>query len=436
MQNEWSHRAIGTLTVSARQRSRPDATGRASYQIRYKAPDPVVRRRDGSPELTRREATVRAASLEAALDEAQRLQSEQTRHPITASSGQQLGDFLTEWVDFRQVQAEQRFADEERSGAVEKKGRPALRTVDGDREAVKRLAGCTFMRVPLALVDHDTMDAIEAELAARFSSQTIKNTWAVVSKALSQAVKWRRLAANPARQTQPPEVRRSRRKKHSTLEEVMKLYDACTDEPANLVLAAYVAVGFMTGARPSELLALTWADIDFARAEFDVTKVMTRRERRQHYIRPGGKTEESETYVVIPAFALAALKRLHSEYLALKQVYGMGWNAGQVVFWAPKNRNFGKHWTPTGLYHALELRADNAGLAFTGLYALRHGCATYLLEEGADIHTVKETLRHSSIALTSDTYAARTRKITSRSKAVFDRIGGGEVTSIERSRRK
>lgn len=177
-----------------------------------------------------------------------------------------------------------------------KSGRPTLRTVDGDREALQRLLRCRLVKTPLAMVNENTLDAVEAELASRYSSRTIKNTWAVLAKALAQAVKWKRITRNPAQTTDAPEVARNRKVRHYTLEEMLALQRACaTSCDPHPVLPAYVAVAFMTGARPEELLALQWPDIDFAAGEFRVTKVLARSQKLGHYVRTGAKTEDSET---------------------------------------------------------------------------------------------------------------------------------------------
>jgi integrase len=46
-----------------------------------------------------------------------------------------------------------------------------------------------------------------------------------------------------------------------------------------------------------------------------------------------------------------------------------------------------------------------AGLPQRGFHALRHSCATLLLLKGVDPRVIMETLGHSQISLTLDTYA-------------------------------
>lgn len=85
----------------------------------------------------------------------------------------------------------------------------------------------------------------------------------------------------------------------------------------------------------------------------------------------------------------------------------------------PKWTETGKVWTtPTGgwlhpdvvtkTFHRIR---ERAGLPPVNLRDLRHLAATILHASGADIHTIKETLRHSTITLTSDTYTSLLREV-------------------------
>ena len=64
-----------------------------------------------------------------------------------------------------------------------------------------------------------------------------------------------------------------------------------------------------------------------------------------------------------------------------------------------------------------------ASVAATGIkfrfMEFRHNCATALLETGADIHTVKEILGHSSITTTARYLAL----VDERKRAAVERLG-------------
>ena len=54
--------------------------------------------------------------------------------------------------------------------------------------------------------------------------------------------------------------------------------------------------------------------------------------------------------------------------------------------------------------HQLKKATESADIGPMTLHDLRHTCASMLINEGADIKTVSEQLRHSSITITLDTY--------------------------------
>ncbi|MGA5340367.1 tyrosine-type recombinase/integrase [Streptomyces griseoincarnatus] len=86
----------------------------------------------------------------------------------------------------------------------------------------------------------------------------------------------------------------------------------------------------------------------------------------------------------------------------------------------PKWTETGKIWTTAtgGWLHPdtvsktfQRIRARVPGLPPINVRDLRHVAATILHAAGADLHTIKETLRHSTIKLTSDTYTSLLREV-------------------------
>jgi site-specific recombinase XerD len=81
---------------------------------------------------------------------------------------------------------------------------------------------------------------------------------------------------------------------------------------------------------------------------------------------------------------------------------GAAWNDTDVVFTKPNGQQLHPAEVTDGF---LELAAE-AGLPPIRLHDLRHGAATLALAAGADLKVVQETLRHSSITITADTYTS------------------------------
>jgi integrase len=78
----------------------------------------------------------------------------------------------------------------------------------------------------------------------------------------------------------------------------------------------------------------------------------------------------------------------------------------------------GQPWHPELVSERFERLVTDAGLPPIRLHDLRHCAATYLKAAGADMKDIQETLGHSSMAITADTYTSVIHELeTERAKA-------------------
>jgi integrase len=71
---------------------------------------------------------------------------------------------------------------------------------------------------------------------------------------------------------------------------------------------------------------------------------------------------------------------------------------------APETTN-GRVADPRSLNRMLTILCRDAGVRRVRVHDLRHTCASLLLAQGVDARTITETLGHSTITMTLDTYA-------------------------------
>lgn len=177
-----------------------------------------------------------------------------------------------------------------------------------------------------------------------------------------------------------------------------------------------------SGLRIGEALGLTWDDIDFDQATVTVRRSLAK-------IGPGEwglteqKTSRSRRTVPIPVTTVRAMREAKDRQDAERAGAGRDWQKhpeGQPVF----VNEYGRRFEPTSANRQLDLALKRAGLPHIRLHDLRHGYASALLTEGVPLLTVSRLLGHSSIVITSDTYAHLTQSMTRDAAAAMGRVLG------------
>lgn len=150
-------------------------------------------------------------------------------------------------------------------------------------------------------------------------------------------------------------------------------------------------IGWYTGARISEVLSLTWDDIDFENHKISITGDL--------------KTKASNRTILVSNNLIQILKKVkqnsHSKYVCTKD----GFN--------PINISYFK----SNLHHLM----DNLDFKFT-FHKLRHTHATLLIQNGANIKDVQYRLGHTDVNTTLNIYTHLTDNSSSASVNIFDNI--------------
>lgn len=132
---------------------------------------------------------------------------------------------------------------------------------------------------------------------------------------------------------------------------------------------------YASGLRLSELVNLTWSQIDL----------------NAHIVHVVGKGDKER---IVPFYA--SLSRLLQEYrLRYWMLYAK--DGETAVFLS----NRGQKMTPRGVQFVMQKHADQIGMAMkVHPHMLRHSFATHLMDNGADIRIVQELLGHASLSTT------------------------------------
>lgn len=250
------------------------------------------------------------------------------------------------------------------------------------------------------------------------SAKTVQNIRIVLRAALNQALKWGKVTRNVATLVDPPRVEKFKIAP-LTREQAQQLLDSVRGERLEVLYRLALSLGLRKG----EVLALRWADLDFARHTLRVAGSVQVVDRRPQIVSP--KTAASVRTLPLPAVLAQALLR-HREQLELERAANSAdWNKLGLVFPATNGNLI---W-PRNLNVAFKRVLRRAGLPeTTRFHDLRHSCATLLIQQGVHLRVVMEILGHSSITITADTYAhvlpETQRDAISQLDALFPEDGG------------
>lgn len=240
---------------------------------------------------------------------------------------------------------------------------------------------------------HDLDRFYRSLLDAGLSTTTVRQYHAILSAALSQAVKWDWIERNPALNASPPSVRPPSTKV-PTVDQLNDLWRraAATDE----VLATAIALASLTGARRGELCALRWSDVDLAAGRLHIRRSLSVVD-AVHHIGPT-KTHQ-ERRVSLDETAVDVLRRHWSEQRDLSNRAGSPLVPDPYVL--SYNANAGRPVSPDTITHRFADLAD--GLC--RFHDLRHFSVTTLIAAGVDVRTVAARHGHASATMTLDRYA-------------------------------
>lgn len=177
-------------------------------------------------------------------------------------------------------------------------------------------------------------------------------------------------------------------------------------------------IGFNTGMRGGEIVALTWNNIDLDNGLIHVKHTLVAGEKgSKQYILGTPKTKSSYRTISIGKSLIDILIE-HREWQHNNKIkYGQWYQDSNFVCTKengePLNINSYKYLSRVVNYEL--------GINFS-MHSLRHTHATLLLENGANIKDIQKRLGHSKIATTMDTYSHVTEKMKNDTVNIFEKI--------------
>jgi integrase len=319
---------------------------------------------------TRREA---ADKLKALIDKAEQ--------GIVGRPGETVADYLARWLELIKEEVKPR-SRAKFEGVVRLHIIPTIGSV--------KLAKLTGLQV---------QELINAKAQQGMAPQSVIHIRNTLRLAFNRAVRLNLLARNPVVHVEIPRLPDHRVQPLSATE-AERLLEAAQGSR----LETFYTLALATGARRGELLGLKWPDVDLATGRLTISRALQRIEGQKGLHLTETKTRSANRTIILPQFAIAALRAHHTRQLQERLISGPDWrNLETNLIFTGRD---GQPLEPIQLHRDFKTVLKRAGLpATTRIHDLRHSAASLLLAKGVPLKLVQDLLGHSSIAVTSAFYA-------------------------------
>jgi integrase len=230
------------------------------------------------------------------------------------------------------------------------------------------------------------------------SGSTVLQLHRILHRAFQSACEWDYIDKNPLQYVKGPT--KNKPHPHSlTVEQVIIMLDRAQKEE-EFWFFTLLSLAATSGLRRGEILALTWADCNFT------TNMITVNQSLQ-YIKKEGlstkapKTEKSHEAIPVPSDVMKVLETHKKRQVAERLKIGSKWQKKDLVFpnWC------GDYQHPDNVTHLFKEFMVKIDLPDFHFHNLRHTTASILINKGEAAKSVQETLRHATLATTSDIYS-------------------------------
>lgn len=230
------------------------------------------------------------------------------------------------------------------------------------------------------------------DLLDLLTPQTIKVHLNVLNLALKRAYRLKLIKENPVQFVEVPKNRKYKNEIYNA-EDMQKLLEK--SQGTSMELPIVLAGGL--GLRISEILGLTWNNVDFNNFTITIDKITVRN--NGQVILKDPKTESSIRTISAPKEVILMLKQLKKDRLAAKL---RGEKSHRELIFYDKNLN---PIAPDVLSKKFRLFLKENNLKHIRFHDLRHSHVTLLIDAKVPIKVISERVGHSNINTTLNIYS-------------------------------
>lgn len=267
------------------------------------------------------------------------------------------------------------------------------------------------LRVELPEAEHITKDTLASLLrrakqpattSARqrpgLDKRTVNYVHTIIHRAFKDAVRWGRLARNPADAANPPKGGQKSDGIHAWDAPTLRSFLAESAREDERLHALWVLLA-TTGMRRGEALGLRWSDLDLDAGRLRVVQTLTQTRSKVKYGEP--KTLSGRRPIALDKATVAVLREHRKRMLEERMLIGSGFDDHGLVFQQPE----GQWLKPDAVSATFLRRVAKYDLPYLSLHGLRHTWATLALERGIHPRVVQERFGHSTISITLGMYS-------------------------------
>jgi len=246
------------------------------------------------------------------------------------------------------------------------------------------------------------------------SNRTILHHFRLLHKALNDGVKLGLVSVNPCDGVNSPNPV-DKEMKCLSPEHVGKFLFAAQNTPWPFYYLFYTML--FTGLRRSEILALTWENIDLDLCFLSVTHTLHKLSGGRYSITQP-KTRKSRRQVALPPSLGLLLREYKDKVQTQRLLLGRALTEPDFVFAHPDGRPL----DPSTATHMFRKVLQRAGLKDLRLHDLRHSYASLMLAAGVNVKVISESMGHANISITLDTYGHLLPGMTRTAAESFDKL--------------
>ncbi len=247
-----------------------------------------------------------------------------------------------------------------------------------------------------ALIDYLTAPGARADKNndKPLSASTVKRYATVFSSVMTEAHRMGFVEENKLRNgaVRYPKIKKEPVRAYDR-EEATAFMEGLADEPPRT--RALLMTSLLMGLRRGEVVALKWEDIDLKNRTVTVNKSAFKEKGKPQALKTP-KSQNSVRTVYFSEIYMRALLAWRTEQKSQRTLAGEKWREQGFVFTNEVGDMISLD-APTKICSEFEKRQ---GLRHLKLHGLRHTCGSLLVNNGADLETVKAMLGHESIRTT------------------------------------